>query len=96
MAVKIQIFCFLISFAYGFLLCLSDKINNKLLGKKILVTKLIGYLLYAFITTIVYIIIIYKVNGGIFHPYFGFFLILGYYLSNRWQIFVKLKENNCK
>ena len=69
MNVIIQIECIALSFIYGLIIKLWSLLNYRLNIKKYLFRLLIN-LLWGFIVVILYIIIIYKINGGIFHIYF--------------------------
>ena len=89
MNVIIQIECIALSFIYGLIIKLWSLFNYRLNIKKYLFRLLIN-LLWGFIVVILYIIIIYKINGGIFHIYFILSLLLGYIMSNK---IVKLLEN---
>lgn len=83
MDVLVQILCMLVSFVYGGLIRLFIKINNKILKTNKLWLEIIYKLIYAFIIVIGYIIIIYKINKGVFHVYFLLLMLLGYMLSKK-------------
>lgn len=79
MSITIQILGLLISFLYGFLINIIEKkqhIKNKII-------KIISSFILSYILVMVYIIIFYYINGGIFHIYFILSLIIGYLLSNK-------------
>ncbi len=95
MNVLIQIICIAISFIYGFIVFIGYKYNNKL-GNNNFIWQLVFSLLYSFISVLLYVIIIYKINGGIFHIYFIFSLIIGYIVSNHIVKFIKIKRYNNK
>ena len=95
MNVLIQILCISISFVYGFISFIGYKYNNKL-GNNYFIWQLIFNLFYSFISVLLYVIIIYKINGGIFHIYFIFSLIIGYIMSNYIVKSIKIKRDNNK
>ena len=76
MNVSIQILCLLISFIYGMFIYIS---YNSIKKYNIFIN-----LLYVYIIVITYIIIIYKINKGIFHIYFYLLIILGYLFMSRY------------
>ena len=90
MDVKIQLICILMSFLYGILTNISILFNKKINNKLLNLTK---DLLYIYIIVLFYILIIYKLNKGIFHIYFILFILLGYKLSKK---YVKLTNNLLK
>ena len=81
MTSKIQLITLGISLIYGFLFYYLYKINYKIIkGKKRFYQSLIT-ILFMYNIVLIYIIIIFKINNGIFHPYFFFIMILGFYLN---------------
>ena len=90
MDVKIQLLCILISFLYGIFINISFLFNKRINNKILNLTK---DLLHVYIIVIIYTIIIYKINKGIFHIYFLIFILLGYNLSKK---YVKLTNNLLK
>ncbi len=78
MDIKIQIICLTMSFLFGnvyYLLCL---LNKHLLEKSNLIIKTIVTILLSVNSVVIYYIILYKINYGIFHIYFIIFIVLGY------------------
>ena len=71
MYIKIQIISILVSFIYGMFIYILMRFNNMFKG-------IIKDLLFIYDMVILYIIIIYKINQGIFHIYFFISLTLGY------------------
>ncbi len=94
MDIRLQIYCFLISFIYGLIVGISSLWHFYLVRKK----RLIDYILtamYVYIIVVLYLVIMYYVNRGIFHIYFSFFIILGVYLGRKvkfLQKYVKKKK----
>ena len=81
MTSKIQLITLGISLIYGFLFYYLYKINYKIIkGKKRFYQSLIT-ILFMYNIVLIYIIIIFKINNGIFHPYFFIMMILGFYLN---------------
>lgn len=96
MNIKIQLFCFIISFIYGFLI---DRLMNwhiKKLQKENLIIKLIICILLTYIIVISYVDIIYFINNGNFHIYFILLIIIGIIVSKNIKRFVKLRVKNRK
>lgn len=93
MNVFIQIICILISFAYGFIINIGYKYNNKIDNSNF-IWQLVFSLFYSFIGVLLYIIIIYKINGGIFHIYFIISLLVGNIVSNNIVKSIKIKRAN--
>ena len=86
MNVKIQIYCIFLSLVYGFFIRCSLLINLKL-NKFSSVFKVIIDLLYVYIIVLLYTLIIYYINNGIFHVYFLFLILIGYIISNKYVNF---------
>lgn len=99
MNVKIQILSMIISFLYGILIFVTNKVNRKL-NSSSFILKLLIDTLYVFIIVILYIIIMYKVNNGIFHIYFIILMLIGYVLMSNVVKFLnnrlKIYKNKCK
>ena len=88
MSVSIQLICITVSFLYGIFLKLSNTLNRLLLKKKNIYINIICNFIYTYFIVLLYVIIIYKINKGIFHLYFIIVLILGYYLMSKYVNFV--------
>ncbi len=84
MSVDIQLICIIVSFLYGMFISITNNINRLLLKNKNIYINIICNLIYTYIIVILYVIIIYKINKGIFHIYFIIVLILGYYLMSKY------------
>ena len=82
MKIDIQIICFIISFLYGIfiekIICYHDSL------KLPYIPKIFIYILYSFLLVILYVDIIYFINGGIFHIYFGILMLVGYFISKKY------------
>ena len=87
MDIKIQIICIIVSFLYGILLYITNSINNKINKSKNIIIHMIIDILYTFIIVLLYIVIIYKINKGIFHIYFFLIMSISYYLMSKYVNF---------
>ena len=93
MDVKIQIICMLISFLYGIFIRITSLFNKK--------QNIIKDLLYIYIIVLLYTIIIYSINKGIFHIYFLMLILLGYLVSKKYvnltiNLLKSIKKKNIK
>ena len=82
MDIKLQLYCFFVSFLYGVFVGITSLFHFYLVRKR----KVFDYILtvmYVYIVVILYIVIMYYVNYGIFHVYFGFFIGFGVYLGRK-------------
>ncbi len=94
------ILIFFISFIYGVLFFILSLLNYKLFNKFSLFFKYLVTLLFSFDIAIIYLLIVYKINYGIFHVYYLIFTILGflvaYKLKNRTVNLCKIIKNKLK
>ena len=75
-----------------FIIVINSKINN-------IKNKVIHFIidtLLVYIIVILYIIIIYKINKGIFHIYFFIIMSIGYKLMSKSVNFTKILQNTLK
>ena len=89
MNILIQLICMIISYAYGWFIRLFIIFNNRIFKTSKLLLIIINKVIYTFIIVISYVILIYKINMGIFHIYFLLLMLLGYVNSNK--IICKIK-----
>ena len=89
MNVFVQLICMIVSYIFGYLIRLFINFSNNIFKINKLWLIIIYKLIYVFIIVISYIIIIYKINIGIFHIYFLLLLLLGYLNSKK--IICKIK-----
>ena len=75
---KIQLLSFLVSFLFGIFFCFTNYGNKKLIYNKKIIFQYIITFLYMINITLIYIVVLYKVNIGIFHIYFLIMVLLGY------------------
>ena len=72
-----------ISFLYGFIFYYLFKINNKIIQNKKKFYQSLITILFMYNIVLIYIILIFKINHGIFHPYFFIMIILGFYTNTK-------------
>ena len=88
MILKIQIYSILYSFLYGMIFYALLEVNYKIIYESRLFIKIIYSLLFLLVNTLLYFIILIKINNGIVHIYFLLSIILGYILA--YFIMIKL------
>ena len=93
MNINIQLLCMIISLIYGSLLYIANIVNKKLNNGKNFIYKMLIDIIYVYMAVTTYIVCIYCINSGIFHIYFIFILIAGYFLMSK---IVKYLKNNTK
>ena len=81
MILKIQIYSILYSFLYGIIFYALLEVNYKIIYESRLFIKIICSLLFLLVNTLLYFIILIKINNGIVHIYFLLSIILGYILA---------------
>lgn len=86
MSALIQLSCFCVSIVYGFFINIIIRINKRLFFNTNIIYILLYRIIITFILVLLYIIIFYKINNGVFHIYFILFIILGYYIGNKIKI----------
>ena len=82
MTVNIQIIALSFSFLFGFIFYYLNTLNQYIIKNKKKIYQSIITILFMYNIVLLYIIMLYKINHGIFHPYFFILLILGY-ISNK-------------
>ena len=90
MDAKTQIIVLSISYIYGFIIYILSVINNIIIKNKKRIYKSTITILLMYNIVLIYIILIYKINNGIFHIYFFIMIILGFLSS------IKLKKEMLK
>lgn len=78
MILKIQIYSFIVSYIYGFAFFILLEINSKFIYSSSLIIKILSSLLFIIFNTLLYFIILMKINNGYLHIYFFLSIILGY------------------
>ena len=97
---KIQLYSFIVSFLFGIFFFVTNFFNNKLIQKKKWYFKYTITFLYMLNLALIYIVIIFKINQGIFHIYFLIMVLVGYLLAfwqkNSVKKYVKWVESHIK
>ena len=93
MRANIQLLTLSISFLYGFIFYYLFKINYIIIKHKKRFYQSLITILFMYNIVLIYIIIIFKINNGIFHLYFFIMIILGFYTN---IILTKIMLNNVK
>ena len=91
MSVNLQIICIILSFIYGMFIYITNIINKKINGNKEVIINTLINIIYIYIMVLLYVIIIYKINKGIFHYYFFMVMLIGYIIMS--NIVKKLKKH---
>ena len=76
-----QLLLLLINFFYGQLVFCSMLLNYFFIKKEPIIVKILLTSLFTIDITILYLIIIYKINYGIFHYYYLFSFGIGFYFA---------------
>lgn len=79
MVLKVQIISFVVSFCYGIFFYLLLELNSKLLYSSHFLVRIIVSFLFVLFHTLLYFLIMMKINYGYIHIYF-FLCIVGGYL----------------
>ena len=78
---KLQIISLIISFLYGVFFSTVTNINYNYLYKTSTPFKITFNIIFILDVVLIYLIIMYKINKGIFHNYFILMIFLGYVVS---------------
>ena len=81
MSSLVQLYLLGVNFFYGFLIFIITVINHYFIKNETVIVKCLLTLLFAIDFTILYLILIYKINYGMFHLYYLFAFGGGYYLA---------------
>lgn len=76
-----QIICLSLSFLYGIFFYLIWCLHNLIINKQKRFFKSFSTILLMYIMVLIFIIMIYKVNNGIFHFYFLIMITLGFIVA---------------
>lgn len=79
MDAKTQIIVLLFSYIYGFFFFYLAYLNKKIINSKQKIYRSLITILFMYNIVLLYIIIIFKINNGKFHPYLFIMIILGFY-----------------
>ena len=80
MVLKVQIISLVVSFCYGIFFYLLLELNSKFLYSSHIVVRIIVSFLFVMFHTLLYFLILMKINYGYIHFYFFLCIILGYIL----------------
>ncbi len=80
MGLKVQIVSLLVSFCYGMFFYLLLELNSRFLYSSNIIVKVLVSFLFVMFHTLLYFIILMKINYGYIHFYFFLCIILGYIL----------------
>jgi len=83
MSLNEQILTIFASLIYGFLFYFAIRINRKVLFQKNIVKKIIASFLFSLDSTLLYFIMIKKINNGTLNFYSYFLIIIGMILAKR-------------
>ena len=81
MILKIQIYSLLYSFLFGIVFFFLLEINHKFLYEGKIVYRVIVSFLFVMFISLLYFVILLKINNGILHVYFFLALLTGYLSS---------------
>lgn len=81
MSLSVQILSFVFSFFYGVFFEILLELNTKIIYSSKLFVKIIGTFLFVLFNTLLYFVILMKINNGILHIYFFLCIIFGYTLT---------------
>lgn len=79
MNAEIQLITLAVSYLYGFFFYYLYKINYQIIKKKKRFYQSLITILFMYNIVLIYIIIIFKINNGMFHLYFFIIISLGFY-----------------
>lgn len=89
----IQLITFCVSFIYGILFYYFSICNFILIDKFNKYLKYIITIVYVLDMTVIYVIILYKLNNGYFHIYFILMVFIGYYVGYLTKLLLLSKTN---
>ncbi len=86
---KVQLISFIFSFAYGIFFYYTSLLNYRIIKKYHIIFKYLITFTYILDVSLLYILLMYKVNYGVIHIYFVIVLFIGYFVGyiykNKWQ-----------
>lgn len=97
---KLQLLSFLVSFLFGIFFYFTSLLNHKIIKKHSIVLQYMITFIYILDISLLYILLMYKVNYGIIHVYFIGMLFLGFvfgwFYCKHFRKFCKIKKNKLK
>lgn len=88
----LQLLSFLVSFFFGFFFHMVSNFHFKITEKYPVLFQYLSTFLFLLDAVLLYIFILYYLNGGVLHIYFLIFLFLGFFLFGIFQKRVKLTD----
>ena len=82
MSSYVQLVSLISSFIYGIILYYFNFLNFKFIKNKNIIVVIIVSLLYLFDISLLYVLFLYKLNGGVLHIYNILFIIIAYVLMS--------------
>lgn len=93
MVLDVQVISLLVSFLYGIFFCLTLELNYKFIYSSNLFVRIIYSLVFVIFHTLLYFLILMRINNGYVHVYFLFCIMLGYLMCKVvYKRFVKRKQ----
>lgn len=100
MNLKLQIISLLFSCLFGIYFFIGLEINDSVVAKAKIKFQILSHFLYVFVNTLLYFILLRKINNAIFHPYEILMIIIGYivgfylfqYIDKKYHIKEKLQK----
>lgn len=97
---KLQLISFLVSFLFGIFFYFTSLFNHKIIKKHSIVLQYLITFVYILDISLLYILLMYKVNYGVIHIYFIGMLFLGFAFGfvycKKLRKFCKVKKNKLK
>jgi hypothetical protein len=90
---KVQLLSFLFSFLFGIFFYLTSLLNYKIIKKYNVVFRYLITITYILDISLLYILMMYKINYGVIHIYFVLTLFVGYYIG---VVYCKKIKKICK
>lgn len=82
MSLDLQIKTIIVSFLFGIYFLIILRLSKKIIYNKYEIVKFLGTFIIVLINTLIYFLLIKKINNGIFHIYEVLFIILGMLIDN--------------
>lgn len=91
MELRLQIITIIYSFIYGIFFAFMLNIFHKYVYSNKLLTKILFTFIFTITNSILYFLILNKINNGIIHYYSLIFIILGFSIENRLKSIIEKK-----
>ena len=80
MILNIQIISFIVSFLYGIFFYFLLELSSRIVYSNYLIIKIVGSFLFILFNTLLYFIILIKINYGYVHLYFLICIAIGFFV----------------